>query len=260
MPFMEINQAQIYYRIYGMDKSDKVPIVLIHGSTIDGETDWGAVAPLLGQEYSVVVPDCRGHGRSSNPIFSYSFIEMAGDIAELIHKLGYGKVHVIGHSNGGNVALCLLMEYPDVVQSCVLQAANAFVSKDLVEREPDLFDPDRVAVEAPSWMNEMIDLHGTVHGSGYWRDLLKLTVDEIIRAPNYSESELSLIEKRILVIQGENDTVNNVGKHAQFLAKHIPGAILWNPESVGHNVHKEIPTKWIEEIINFVENTALFLR
>jgi pimeloyl-ACP methyl ester carboxylesterase len=78
---------------------------LIHGSTITGAEDWSRVAPLLARQYRVIVPDCRGHGQSTNPDLSYSFKEMADDTAALVRALGYERAHIIGHSNGGNVAL-----------------------------------------------------------------------------------------------------------------------------------------------------------
>ena len=184
MPKLEINGADIYYETYGKDQPGKTPIILIHGSTITGRRDWELAEPLLGREYRVIVPDCRGHGQSSNPRHSYSFKEMAEDTRALIRALGYARGHIIGHSNGGNVALVTLLEYPEVVQSAVIQAANAYVSPDLVEEEPHKFDPDRVAGEAPAWRDEMIELHGAAHGEAYWRELLRLTLQEIITQPN----------------------------------------------------------------------------
>ena len=253
MPYVEVNTAQIFYRTYGREIQDDPPILLIHGSTKDGQTEWSSIAPLLAQNHFVIVPDCRGHGHSSNPNYSYSFLEMASDFAVFLKNLGFQRAHVIGHSNGGNVALCQLIEYPYTIESCVLQAANAYVSQDLIDKEPGLFDPVRVEAKSPGWMQEMIELHGPIHGKDYWRDLLQMTVTEIIRAPNYSLEALSKVRKPVLVIQGEKDTVNNVGRHAQFISENIPDAGLWVPESVGHNVHKEIPTKWLDEINNFVD-------
>ncbi len=152
MAQIEINGAQIYYETFGQDRPGQAPVLLIHGSTSTGKEDWELVAPLLARRRRVIVPDCRGHGRSSNPNLSYSFTEMAADMAALVRALGYQRAHVIGHSNGGNVALVVLMEHPEVVQSAVPQAANAYVSPDLVEKEPAIFDPERVAREAPAWM------------------------------------------------------------------------------------------------------------
>lgn len=254
MSYIEINGAQIYYETYGTDAPGKAPILLIHGSTITSRIDWRYVAPLLARRWRVIVPDCRGHGLSNNPGNSYSFREMADDNAALVQSLGYERAHVIGHSNGGNVALVTLMEHPEITQSAVLQAANAYVSQDLIEKEPPLFDPDRVARDASGWMAELMALHGPpVHKPDYWRDLLRLTVKEIISEPNYTPKDLSRVRRPTLIIQGEKDGVNAPARHAQFMAAHIPYSELWIPKGIGHNVHLDILFKWIERVENFLE-------
>jgi cell wall-associated NlpC family hydrolase/esterase/lipase len=199
------------------------------------------------------VPDCRGHGQSSNPNLSYSFKELAADTAALIQALGYERAHIIGHSNGGNVALVTLLEHPEVVQICIPQAANAYVSQYLIEREPAIFDPDRVAREAPTWMNEMIALHGPAHGSDYWRDLLRLTLRETITEPNYTPDDLARVQRPVFVIQGAHDKVNAPDRHAQFIAQHIPDAELWIPADAAHNVHHEIPLEWLKRVLDFLK-------
>src|SRR5512142_228468 len=199
MPYIEINGANIYYNKYGEDKPGRAPIVLIHGSTIDSHTDWDSIAPELAKEYKVFAPDCRGHGRSNNPYMSYSFKELADDVATFVHAMGYDKAHIIGHSNGGNVALVTLMEHPEVVQTCIPQAANAYVTRYLIEREPKVFDPERVARERPDWRDEMIQLHGDVNGREYWKDLLWLTMKEIISEPNYSPADLAQVSVPMLI-------------------------------------------------------------
>jgi len=253
MPALEINGARIHYAAYGRDRGDRAPILLIHGSTVNGELDWSSIAPYLARQYCVYVPDCRGHGKSSNPDTSYSFLEMADDAAALIRALGYARAHVIGHSNGGNVALVTLMEHPEVVQSAVLQAANAYVSRYLIEREPTIFDPDRAARDSPDWIGELIGSLGPQYPSDYWRDLMWLTMKEIISEPNYSPADLARVERPTLVIMGAQDTVNASDEHAQYIAENIPGARLWIPEDTGHNVHHERPEEWLSCVLGFLE-------
>lgn len=178
---------------------------------------------------------------------------LADDVASLVKALGYQRAQIIGHSNGGNIALVTLLEHPEVVQSAVIQAANAYVSPDLVEKEPAIFDPERVAREASDWRNEMIALHGETHGAEYWRELLRLTVAEIISQPNYTPADLAAVERPALVIQGEQDRVNAPAGHAQFIARYLPQAELWLPEKIGHNVHDEILFEWIERVEDFLE-------
>jgi len=220
----------------------------VHGSTITGHTDWSEIVPVLAKNRHVIIPDCRGHGRSTNPNLSYSFREHAADMSALIKTLGYEKAHVVGHSNGGNIVLVMLLEHPEVVASCVPQAANAYVSQDLIDKEPAIFDPDRVAREKPEWRDEMISLHSGTHGAEYWRTLLKITVDEIIAEPNYTPDDLARVSCPVLVIMGELDHVNAPAQHAQHIAKHIPSAELWIPAGIGHNVHIDLPGEWLEKV------------
>ena len=253
MPYIEINGANIYYQSYGDERQQRPPIVLIHGSTIDSHTDWDSIAPELARHYKVFAPDSRGHGRSSNPNMSYSFKELADDVAAFVHAMGYEQAHIIGHSNGGNVALVTLVEHPEMVQTCIPQAANAYVTRYLIEREPKVFDPDRVAREAPGWMNEMLTLHGEVNGKDYWRELLWLTMKEIISEPNYSPADLARVDRPTLVIMGAEDSVNAPDEHAQYIANNIPNAELWIPEKTGHNVHLQRRDEWIAKVLDFLE-------
>ncbi len=252
MPTTEINGAQIFYQTYGEDRPGQPPILLVHGSEMTGQEEWGYIAPLLGRRWRVIVPDCRGHGQSTNPKLTYNFKEMAGDMAALVRALGYSKTHLIGHSNGGNVALVTLVEYPEVVQTCILQAANAYVTPDLLRREPVYFDADRIAREEQGRLNTLIRLHGATHGAPYWRDLLRLTMQESVSAPNYGPEDLRKVDRPVMVIQGEKDVTNAPGKHGQFIARHIPYAEAWHPSGVGHNVHAEILFEWTKRVEDFL--------
>jgi len=253
MQSTEINGAQIFYDVFGLDHAGRAPILLIHGSTITGQRDWAAIAPELARQFRVFVPDCRGHGKSTNPVLSYSFRELADDAAAFIRLMGYERAHVIGHSNGGNVALVTLMEHPDVTATCIMQAANAYVTPFLVEREPRVLDPDYVARNNPKMVQEMTELHAATHGSDYWRDLLRMTVQEIISEPNYSPSDLQRVRCPTFVIMGADDPVNAPDRHAQYIAEHIPGAELWIPEKTGHNVHFERRDEWLVKVLDFLE-------
>jgi len=251
MPTISINNANIYYQEHGDVKG--IPIVLVHGSTSDSHTDWDSLIPSLAKEYKVFAPDCRGHGRSNNPQMSYSFKELSNDVAAFVHAMGYEKAHIIGHSNGGNVALVTAVEHSEVTQSCIPQAANAYVTRYLIEREPVVFNPSRIEREKPGWRDEMIAIHGEVNGREYWRDLAWATMKEIISEPNYSPADLSRVLVPMLVIMGGDDTVNAPDEHAQYIATHVPNAELWIPEMTGHNVHLERKEEWVAKVLDFLK-------
>ncbi len=253
MPYITINDADIYYQSYGDDEPLRSPIILTHGSTIDSHTDWDSLIPELAQHYKVFAPDCRGHGRSNNPHMSYSFKELADDVAAFVRAMGYDKAHIIGHSNGGNIAVVTLLEHPEVVQTCIPQAANAYITRYLVEREPVYFDAERIERDEPDWMNEMIAIHGETNGKEYWRDLVWLTMKETMSEPNYSPAELNRVTRSVLAIMGENDGSNARDEHAQYIANNIPNAELWIPEKTGHNVHYERRDEWLAKVLEFLK-------
>lgn len=252
MAVVPIHGAEIYYQVYGENRAGRVPVLLIHGSTVCGEVDWGEIAPILSAEYQIYVPDCRGHGKSTNPPGTYSFKQMADDAAEFVKFMGYERMHIIGHSNGGNVALVMLMEHPGVVQSAILQAANAYVTDYLRQREPVVLQPDYYATNHPDDVVLMKQIHAELYGNEYWRDLLTMTMQEIITQPNYSATDLARVNQPVLAIMGSEDQVNAPDRHAQFIAENIPQAELWIPSGVGHNVHYEIPDEWIKRVLDFL--------
>jgi cell wall-associated NlpC family hydrolase len=99
----------------------------------------------------------------------------------------------------------------------------------------------------------MIRLHGPTHGPDYWRELLALTVAEILAEPNYTPATLSKVRRPALIIQGAADPVNAPARHAQFMAEHIPYAEVWVPKSIHHTVHDEIPAERLSVVQSFLE-------
>jgi pimeloyl-ACP methyl ester carboxylesterase len=89
-------------------------ILFIHGAFVDSN-DWDLVVPYV-LDYHLLLPDCPGHGRSSHIPFS---IEASAEhVAHLIEaKAISGRAHIVGHSLGASIAVCLAANYPHVVRS-----------------------------------------------------------------------------------------------------------------------------------------------
>lgn len=98
----------------------KPPLVLAHGFSDDGLC-WTPVAEALQATHDVIMADARGHGRSDGPPGDYGAMAMAGDLAELIGKLGLNKPAVLGHSMGAVTALALAAQYPDLPARILLE-------------------------------------------------------------------------------------------------------------------------------------------
>ena len=69
---------------------------------MDGLT-WTRLAKALEEEYEVIMPDARGHGRSDGGLRDVTAKTLAEDVAALIGALGVERPFVLGHSMGAGV-------------------------------------------------------------------------------------------------------------------------------------------------------------
>jgi pimeloyl-ACP methyl ester carboxylesterase/membrane protein DedA with SNARE-associated domain len=102
--------------------SDRVPVVLIHGSPGDSE-----VLQLLADQIKgprrLVIPDLPGFGDSSSQIPDYSFQAHAVYVWQLLDRLGIPRAHLVGFSMGGGVVLNMARLAPERVASLTLLSA-----------------------------------------------------------------------------------------------------------------------------------------
>jgi len=112
------NGTRIAYRIDGEGE----PVILIHGYTASGALNWRmpGIVRLLQDDYRVIVPDVRGHGKTGPAADGKYGMESVQDIIRLMDHLGIEKAHIVGYSMGGMMAIKLAVDYPDRVKSAVI--------------------------------------------------------------------------------------------------------------------------------------------
>jgi len=96
--------------------------LLIHGFGGD-LNNWLFNQDALAEELSVYALDLRGHGRSSKQVGSGSLHEFVEDVLGFLDTLGLQKVHLVGHSMGGAIAIQFALAYPGRTSSLVLIAS-----------------------------------------------------------------------------------------------------------------------------------------
>lgn len=98
------------------------PVVLVHGSLADYRM-WSPQVSALSRRYRVISFSRRFHWPNAARTATdpdYSNALHAADLAALIRKLGLGRVHLVGHSAGGAIALQMALEHPKLVRSLTL--------------------------------------------------------------------------------------------------------------------------------------------
>ena len=101
---------------------DDPPVVWIHGwqCSSTGELLPAAVQPPLAGRRSVLV-DLLGHGYSDKPRdFSYTLVDHAQTVVELIDMLGIDECVLVGHSMGGEIAIRVADARPGVVKTVIM--------------------------------------------------------------------------------------------------------------------------------------------
>jgi pimeloyl-ACP methyl ester carboxylesterase len=108
---VSVNGIQLHYVIGGHGN----PVVLLHGWP---ETwyAWHKVMPALAKTYTVIVPDLRGLGDSSKPPTGYDGKTVAEDIHQLVTKLGFKTIFLVGHDWGTQVAYSYAAAHPTEVK------------------------------------------------------------------------------------------------------------------------------------------------
>lgn len=110
------------------------PLLLLHGLGSSGE-DWEHQVAAFSGSYDLIVPDFRGHGRSSKPSGPYSIEQFGSDMVALIEKLETGPLLIVGISLGGMVAFQIAAGRPDLVEKLiVVNALPTFETKRLSQK------------------------------------------------------------------------------------------------------------------------------
>ncbi len=97
------------------------PVVLIHGSSADYRTWLGELLPLSAN-HRVIAYSRRYHypNKGGGDGRDYSLALHERDFVGLMIALHIGKVHLIGHSYGANLAAQIAVDQPAMVRSLVL--------------------------------------------------------------------------------------------------------------------------------------------
>ncbi len=118
---IRVNDIDMHCEIRG----EGPPLLLLHGFTGAG-ADWAHVFDLeeLAATYRVIIPDLRGHGRTSNDRDSIWHRDCARDVVALADALGVAAFRAVGLSMGANVMLHVSSRAPSRVVAQVLVSAT----------------------------------------------------------------------------------------------------------------------------------------
>lgn len=227
MGTIDINGFTLYYE----ERGDGEPLLLLHGGTGIG-ADWTLVFTGGDPEgFRVVVPDLRGHGRSTNPSGAFTFRQAAKDMFALLDRLGIPRVKAIGLSMGAKTLLHMATEQPRRVDAMVLVSATPYFPAQAHAAMAQL------TVDALSEAEWAAARGRHVHGDDQIRMLyeqmrgLKDSHDDMAFTPPL----LATITARTLVVHGDRDPLYPV-ELALEMYRSIPSSAPWIVPNGGHGL------------------------
>ena len=210
------------------------PLILLHGNGEDGSYFEHQLEPFA-QHFRVIAVDTRGHGETPRGEAPFTIRQFAEDLYGFLNRLGIDKAHILGFSDGGNIAMVFAMTHPDRVEKLVLDGANldarGVKSKIQIPIEIGYRIASLFAKKKPEARKKA--------------ELLGLMVHD----PNVKPEELAQIQSPTLVVAGDNDMIKD--EHTRLIANAIPGAQLTIlPGS--HFVANENPEAFNEAVLRFL--------
>lgn len=197
-------------RLYWEEKGVGEPLVLLHGNGEDtsyfvNQVDWFAA-----RGWRVIAVDTRGHGRSPRGTAPFTFETFARDLREFLDQRGLERVHLLGFSDGGNIAITFALAYPQYLKSLILDGAN--------------LDPSGMA---PSFQRPVVWAYraAKLKARFFSRARPKLELlNLIVNHPHIPAESLAAIRIPTLVMAGSDDII--IPEHTRLIHRSIPGSKL----------------------------------
>ena len=192
-----------------IEKGQGEPLILLHGNgencgyfkgQIDEFSKW----------YHVYALDTRGHGRTPRGSKPFTIRQFAEDLLGFMDEHEIGRAHLLGFSDGGNIAMIFALRYPERVNRLILNGAN--LNAEGVKRTTQI--PIEIGYRIAK------RFAGKSESAKTNAEMLGLMVND----PNVAPEELAGIQAKTLVIAGTDDMIRS--GHTRLIADSIPGAEL----------------------------------
>ena len=196
-------------RHYFVEKGQGEPLILLHGN---GESSDYFVnqTNVFAERYHVYAVDTRGHGRTPRGDRPFTIRQFADDLLGFMDGHGIERAHLLGFSDGGNIAMIFAMRYPERVGRLILNGANlntkgvrssVQIPIEIGYRTAKLFSGRSASARAKT---EMLGL--------------------MVNDPDVRPEELEAIRAKTLVIAGTKDLIRE--SETRRIAEHIPDSRL----------------------------------
>ena len=235
--FLHSSGANIFYSEYFPADPQAPTLILLHGNGED-HTYFVKQIPAFSPHFRLVLMDTRGQGQSTGGDGELNFSVFAADLLALMDHLQIAKAHLLGFSDGGNLALTFALAHPERVQSLILNGANL---------EPGGV---KLSTQLPIVLGYGCCrlLSPFSHKARQNGALLGLMVNH----PHIPPQALAALTMPALVIVGERDMIRD--RHSQLIARSLPNAQFVRIPGGDHFCAAKCPEVFNHAVLSFLQN------
>ena len=256
----EANGINIHYLRTG---GCKRPLVLLHGLTANGAC-WTPLARAFEGEYDVVMPDARGHGKSSAPLHGYRYEDHASDVVGIIRGLGLGAPILLGHSMGGMTAAVVASQVARIISGVILtdptflsaQRQREVRDSDVAEQHRRVLSLEKREVLAQARLRHTRRSSEILELLAEARMQTRMSAFDVLTPPNPDYHHLvSRIDVPILLVIGDTGAVVSL-ETARELQSVNPRILVEQIPDAGHGLPYDQPERFKAVISSFLQSVA----
>ena len=196
-------------QLHYIENGEGEPLLLLHGNGENSDYFVHQMA-YFSKNYQVIAIDTRGHGLSPRGEAPFTIRQFADDLLAFMDAHAIKKAHILGFSDGGNIALIFALNHPERVNRLILNAANLNGNGvKLWVQIPIIIGYKFASFFAKNYQNARKKA-----------ERLGLMVHD----PNINPEDLSTLHIKTLVIVGTKDMIKDA--HTQLIYESLPDAEL----------------------------------
>ncbi len=275
MPFIRTSDLSMHYETGGVGKE---VLLLLHGNFASWRW-WQPILKNTPRGYRAYAPDLRGCGDSDQPEEGYTIAQHAEDLDQLIGVLRLKRLHLVGHSLGGCVALDYALRYPRQIKTLTLVAPAPAEGHSVINssRYGNGFTSSSSTMHSAFRLSKSFGTHRKVMERALSRmmepDLIdgdfEALVDDAVRMSRNAavghietlnswdvQDAIGQLNLPVLIIGGRNDRLISP-EALQKAAEKFPNArlILW--PGMGHTPQLEHPERFNKILLKFTRKHSM---
>ncbi|NTU89278.1 MAG: alpha/beta hydrolase [Actinobacteria bacterium] len=219
------------------EKGSGAPLVLLHGNNEDSRYFEHQIEELSAF-FRVITPDTRGHGKTPRGLMPFTLSQFADDLDGFLHEIGVEKTHLLGFSDGGNIALLFALKHPEKIDRLILNGADLHPSGVKLSTQLPICIAYGFASLLASFSRKALER----------KEMLGL----MVREPDIQPSELKNLTMPVLVIAGGHDMIKE--DHTRLIASAIPNSELCFLPG-GHFIARDNSKTFNERVIEFLRSS-----